>query len=159
MKTQGNLSAELRALRILYFAMIIGVFFLAAIIIGLSIFDPGKENSLQPYSEIIVGISGGIALICFLFARSVFGKKVGAIRNSSVSVQEKLNLYRTALISYLAICEAAAILAIMLYMLTVNYWLLVIAGLMWLAMVLMFPSRQRLYNDLLLDWKDQQSFE
>ena len=92
----------------------------------------------------------------YMIARNSFARNVSDIRNSSVNTLEKLNLYRTALISYMGLCEAPALLAFVFFLLTNNYLLLLIGAIMLLAMAIKFPSRERLIADMSLDGKEQQ---
>ncbi len=159
MNQPESTGATLRALRILYFALMAGVLLFMAIVFIMPVLDPGGVKYLQPYSQIALYVAAGLAIISYMTARYLFSKKMDAIRNTSVNVQEKLNLYRAAFISYMAFCEFPALLAIILYIISGNYGLLVVAGLMLLAMAIRFPSRQRLITDMSLDWKEQEELK
>lgn len=159
MSQQGNSNAYLKSLRIFCIALISGIIMFSCIVFGLSYFEPGATGSLRGYFGIAITVSIVFALACFLIARQLFGKKMQAIRNDSVNVSEKLNQYRAALISYMALCDAPALLAIILFFLTGIYWLLLVVLMMLLAMAMKFPNKQRIAEDMGLDWKEQEELE
>jgi hypothetical protein len=156
---QGTTNADIKSLRILCAALMAGMIIFGAIAVAINSFDPIADEKLQVYSEIALAISVGFAGICFLIARYFFGKRMGAIKSSSVNVYEKLNQYRTAFVSYMALCEAPGLLAVVLFLLSGIYWLLLVTIAMILAMAAKFPTKQKLINDMELDWTEQQELE
>jgi len=156
---QGNKNADIRSLRILSIALITGMILFAAVVIGLNAFDAILVEKFQYYAEIVIAVSAGFAFVLFLIARHLFGKKMQAIKNTSVNISDKLNQYRTAFVSYMALCEAPGLLAIVLFLLSGVYWLLLVTIAMILAMAAKFPTKQKLINDMELDWKEQQELE
>lgn len=157
MKSGSN--EYLRGLRIFTIALMAGVVLFSIIVFLMPYIDPVKSDHLKPYSTIVFLVVSVFALGCLFIGRLIFNRKLESIRNSGRDVEEKLNLYRTAFISYLATCEFPAIVGIICYMLTENYWLLIIPTLILIAMAMKFPSKERLTSDLALDWEEQQVLE
>src|SRR5688572_4594249 len=143
---------NLRTLRILALAMICGVLLFTGVIIALQEFEGMSIKEIQPYSVYISMILAGISLICYLLARYMYKKKIEGARNSSLTVKEKLNHFRAALVIYMALCEVPAILSAILFMLTGDYRLCGIVLIMLAAMAAKFPSRQQVIDELGLDW-------
>ena len=154
--TTGNPPSEIRALRIVCIAMVMGVGLFAGIVLLIPVFDANDSAFFYNYSFTLFYVIAALALGCLLAARYLYSRKMQDIRNANVNIQGKLNLYRGALISYLAFCEFPALLATILYILTANKWLLLVPAVMVLAMVSKFPSKQKLVSDMVLDWKDEQ---
>jgi hypothetical protein len=152
----GNTSSAIRGLKIFYFASLFGVVLFAGIVLVMAKMSLPSSDLVKEYSDSLLIGAAVLAVICFAIARNVFARRVAAIRNTSVNIQGKLNLYRTALISYIGLCEAPALLGIILFLLTNNYWLLLVSGVMIMAMALKFPTREKLIADMSLDWKEQQ---
>lgn len=159
MMTRQTNTNYLKGMQLFTMAMMAGTLMLAGIVWLMPVFDPVDASYLQPYAGIVFYIAAGVGLVAYLLARWVFSSKMRVIQQSSVNVTEKLNRYRAAFISYMALCEGPAIVAILLVMLTNNSWLLAIAGLLLWAMVVKFPRKQRLINDMALDWQEQQQLE
>jgi hypothetical protein len=60
------------------------------------------------------------------------------------------------MIFYLALCEGAALFAVISFMLTANYWFVLIALVMLTAMLLKRPTKQKVISELQLSTQDQQ---
>ncbi|MEQ1677944.1 MAG: hypothetical protein ABL876_14645 [Chitinophagaceae bacterium] len=148
---------DLRAMRILCFALMVGVVVFAIIVAVLNQGNalPTKEMGKQ-LNDILPYVVAGIAVLCYLVARSSYSKKVAVIKNLQTSLGNKLNQYRTVLITYMAPCEGAALFSVMGLFLTGNYYFLIITSVMLAAMYSKMPSKERLTKELDLDWKEQQ---
>jgi hypothetical protein len=156
---QGNTNAYLQNLRILSIALITGMILFAGVVFALNAFDVVLITEFQDYFEIVIAGSAGFAFIFFLIARHLFGKKMQEIKTTSVNIYDKLNQYRAAFVSYMALCEAHGLFAIVLFLLSGIYWLLLVTIAMILAMAARFPTKQKLINDMDLDWAEQQELE
>lgn len=163
--TQSNMTAtgpkeDLRAMRILCAALMVGIIVFVIIVLVLDQVNalPTKEMGKQ-FNDILPFVVAGIAVLCYLVARSAYSKKAGVIKNLQISLSNKLNQYRTVLITYMAPCEGAALFSVMGLFLTGNYYLLIITSVMLAAMYSKMPSKERLIKELDLDWKEQQELE
>jgi hypothetical protein len=147
---------NLRAARILCVALMSGITLFAAIISILCLTNgPVMDKTEQRYNDIILYIAAGLALACLIGARAMYTKKIAGIKNSQVSLIDKLNQYRSALIVYMAPCEGAALLSMALLFLTGNLLLLIITAMLLLAMSSKFPFTKKVIDELNLDWKEQ----
>ncbi len=146
----------IRGISILTIALITGVvvFFIIGVVLTLIGFV--ETNALKEISTyIFIGLSF-VAILVFIGYRNFFNKKINAIKNTAETTKEKLNLYRSALIKCLAAFEGIALFSVILFMLTGNYWFGGIVLLMLFAMLSNFPTRQRVIDQLGLDWNEQQ---
>ncbi|HSU27999.1 MAG TPA: hypothetical protein VLJ68_06445 [Chitinophagaceae bacterium] len=146
----------IRALRILAIALMVGVIVFYILAVALRLVDFMDTTLLQDYAVYIVIGLGVVAALFFIGGRNFFNKKIETIKNSSETIGEKLNLYRSALIICYAAFEGIAIFAIILFIVTGNFWFSGIVFLMLLAMISKFPTRQRVIDQLGLDWNEQQ---
>ncbi len=80
--------------------------------------------------------------------------------NSAGTPKEQLRastiLFNTlimAMIFYLAACDGAALLSVIGFILTDNYWFVLITAIMLTAMFFKRPTRQRVINELQLNWQ------
>lgn len=148
----GTPKEILRANFILTSALIIGVviFFFISLVVVRSI---QKSEGLD---QIFLAMAGGIAFICLISALKIYGNRIKLIKEQNLTLYQKLFDHRAALIIYFALCEGPALFALISFMLTGNYWFMIIVAVMLLAMIVKLPSRQRVINELQLDWKEQQ---
>lgn len=155
----GTPKQNLRASQILCLALMVGSVLFAAIISLLVATQgparPGDEGS----GDIFLYAAIGIAILCVFFAMSRYSKGITIAKNSTGSLDDKLNQYRALLIQYMAPCEGAALFAIIVLFLTGNFLLLIIVVLMLGLMLYRFPLKTKAISELGLDWKEQQELE
>jgi len=151
-------AGDVRAIRILFYAMIAGVVLFSVIVLALSFIEEAV-SPIKGYENIVLGVLIVISLICYYFARTGYNKGIAAAKDSLISLPDKLNTYRATLIRYLALCEGPALFGIILFFLTGNYFMFIITGLMVAAMLAKAPTRQRVIEELGLDWKQQENLD
>ncbi len=155
----GTPKQQVRAIMIFCLALIVGTVLFAAVILLLHFTNGPVMDDKEPvFKEIMLYAAIGIAVFCFVNAMRMF-KKLRNTGTQLVSLNDRLNQYRTALIVYMAGCEGAAIFSIIAFFMTGVPWLLIITGLMLAAMLVKFPFRKKIIADLALDWKEQQELE
>ncbi|MBL7725836.1 MAG: hypothetical protein JNK27_16985 [Chitinophagaceae bacterium] len=166
MKEQTELAGKpkdnLRAMRILTAALSIGVVFFTLVVVfvnQLTKTPPLANSELLADNNTSLGIVAIIGSACIAGARLLYKKRITAIKQSGKSLNDKLGQYRTALILYLAICEAAAMFSVIFFFLTGNFVILAVTGLMLIMMLSKIPVPGRLIRELDLDWKEQQELE
>ena len=155
----GNYSNDFRASRILHLAMLTGMVLFALASVVIIEFNTGAflgPDKVKEYGIIFLAAAGIMAIICVMVAIVVYRKRTGEIKNIVNTLGDKLNQYRSALISYLALCEAPGLFAVIAFLLTGDYKVLGITALMAGAMLMKRPTPQRIIADLELDWKEQQ---
>jgi hypothetical protein len=146
METTSN---DLKAIRILYFALLIGQLLFAIIVTVLvetGLLSNGIR-SLTPLLQVAIIIIAAVAIPVsfFLFRRRL------ADLNPEEELGKKLEKYRAALILRCALCEMPALFAILAYFITTN------RSFLWLVIVLIgnflliYPSREKILNQLQLN--------
>ena len=151
---QGNI----RAIRIFFGAIVVGAIIFSLIVLALGMMNK-PVSPLKEYENIILGIAIALGVICYLAARHGYNKGIANAKDSLISLPDKLNQYRTTLIRYLALCEAPALFGIILFFVTGNYLMFIITALMIAAMLTKTPTRQRVIDELALDWQQQENFD
>lgn len=155
----GTPKEILRAIRILFAAIIAGAAIFALVILGINKMDGPGMPELKGYKNIFLYVVAAIAAICLPAAFNSYNKGITAAKESLIPLTGKLNMYRAALVRYIALCEAPALLGIIALFVTGNYVFLIIAAIMIVAMLVKAPTRRRVIDDLALDWKQQQELE
>jgi hypothetical protein len=147
---------NIRATQVLCAALMAGIVFFASIISFICLTSgPALTGKEQRYKDMFFYAAAGLALVCFLWARSAYQKKLSVVINTYNTLPDKLNLHRAALIAYMAPCEGAALFSIVVLFLTGNFLLLIITAFMLLAMFSKFPFLKKTISELNLDWKEQ----
>jgi hypothetical protein len=145
--------AYFRSLRIIHFALIFGLLLFAAIVIFL--YASGsleKDDSITDVMLIVVGI---MALFGFFGNRIIFKSKLKSAKNMS-ELSDKMNGYRSAFVTRLAIIEGPALFSIIGYQVTGSIYFLGFTGLLIAAFLANKPSIQKACEDLELNHEDSQ---
>jgi len=147
---------NLRATQLLCGALVTGIIFFAAIIIFLSSSTGSLLNKEKDaVKNIFLYSSAGLALLCLLWAIPAYQKKINLVKNSAVSLTDKLNQHRAALIFYMAPCEGSALFSVVVLFLTGDFRALIITAVMLTAMLVQFPFRKKIIRELKLDWQEE----
>jgi hypothetical protein len=158
--TPGTPKDDIRAMRILCIALMAGALVFALMVIVLNqVSGPAMPEDGKEYNEIFLYVAIGIAVILLLQAIRLYSKKIAVIKDSTVSLREKLNQYRAALILYMALCEMPALFSIIVFFMTGNYIVLAVTGVMLVAMLLRMPQKKKIANELALNFQEQQELE
>ena len=154
----GTPKQLLRAIRILFGAIIAGAVIFSVIVLALN----KMEKTISPVKEFenIILVAGiAIALVCLIIARNGYDKSMATAKNSLISLTDKLNQYRSALILYIALCEGPALFGIILFFITGYYLMFIITAVMIAAMLVKTPTTKRVIDDLGLGWQQRQELE
>lgn len=156
----GSPKENLRAMRIITAALTAGVIFFALIAVVINQLNgPVQGQAGSEYETLFLWVVVGVASICIIAAKYLYSKKVSEIKITGTSLVDKVNQYRSALIVYQALCEAAALLSVVIFFLTGIFTLLIITAVMSVLMLSKMPITKKVVNELSLDWKEQQELE
>lgn len=145
---------HLKAVQILFYVMFGGVIFFAVVMYGLQyLSEPVITEPEQQRIFLIVYLF--VASGCLTAASLLFRKRLSSMNDTRISLINKLNNYRAALVIYLALCEGPALFAMILYFLTRSNLFLAAMGICLLAMLLKRPVKNRIFNDLQLNTSEQ----
>lgn len=146
-----------RSLRILFGALVGAVVLFAIAVVLIHLLNgPLYEPDSLAQSNLLVSVAAVVALACMAGARSYYHKTLNMGAGNLFSLHDKLNHYRAAMIIYLALCEGPAIFSIIILLLTGKYITLIITALLVTMMCLKMPTRNRIIQELKLDWREQQ---
>lgn len=153
----ATIKDELRGIRILAAALIIGVVIFAIITVVINqingAFLDDEIISLRAY---LLPFMSLLAVLALLVARNQYQKLIRAIREGSYSLRDKIEKYRAAIILYMAICEGIAMLSIIFFLLSGQYLLLIVTGAMLLLMGARLYAVKGVAAELNLSWQEQE---
>lgn len=132
--------SNIKALTVLHFSLLVGqvVFAVIAYYVRYSGTMPLMDMSTNG-KFVTIGIAV-FALLLAVFAFSMYKKKVEAIKINAAPLKEKLSAYRAASIIRWAMLEAPVLVAIVMYMLTGDYNLLILIGVILLLFITTRPT-------------------
>ena len=138
---------QVKGLLILHFALLAGqiIFVLiATLLVSLHLFPA----VLGKYGPELILLSASIEVIAIVLAKMLYKRKLKKINQNNLTLSKKLDAYRGANITRWAILEGAALLVIVLFMLTNQYLILFIV----LALLFIFfttrPTAPNIATDL-----------
>jgi len=150
MEPQNN---DLRAIRILYFALLIGQLIFALIVTVLvetGILGTGNHE-LGPVMQVAIIV---IAATTVPAAFYLFRKRLADI-NPEEELGKKLELYRAALIIRMALCEMPVLFAIIVYFITHDRSFLWITIILVANFLFIYPSKNKIISQLQLNSSEQ----
>jgi hypothetical protein len=159
LQTPATPKENLRAARIVFWAIIAGAVIFSIIVFIINKIQGHLMPEAEQYATLFLYIVSIVAAVCLIIAMRTYKKGVAVAKESLIPLQDKLNLYRTTLVRYIALCEGPAIFSIVAFFVTGNYYLFVITAIMIAAMLAKAPTRQRVTNELALDWQQQQELD
>ena len=144
----------LRAITIFFYTMIGGLLMFAVIVFALTFLETSvlTDKSIEQIFLVIVLFA---AIISTTLATRLYNKRIAEINSLSLTLMDKLNMYRAALILYLALCEGAGIFATIVYFMTGNNLLLIAIVFILVAMLLKRPEKFKIFNELRLSSEEQ----
>jgi hypothetical protein len=149
----------LRQLLIFFMAIVVSVVLFMMIAVYMNQADGAMAPQWAGHYKIASWLVAAVSLLCFGIARQQFKKRSAAAKNSLNDLHDKLMKYRTALILYLAICEAPAILSIVLFLLSGDFVFLALAAIMLGFMLSAAPVRRTVVAALDLDGEQQKELD
>jgi hypothetical protein len=144
-----------RSLRILHLAILAGQAMFCAVA-ALLVFSAGLEPSIDD-SRLLNVLVPLIAVGAVAASMGLFRRRLEAAQ--SAGPDQKLDLYRGALILRYAILEVPALLSIIMFMLTGTIAYLAVAGMLIAWFALQRPGRARAMEDLRMDEAGSRALE
>ena len=146
---------DLKAIRILYLAMLAGQVLFALIVTVLVEADMLSNgiNSLTPILQVAVILIAAVTIPASFF---LFRKRLSEI-NPEENLGKKLEKYRAALILRLALCQMPSMFAIIAYFISTN------RSFLWMIIILIsnflfiYPGRDKIISQLQLNSSEQSS--
>jgi len=144
----------LRAINVFFYSMIGGMLMFTIIIFALNFLQTPAlfDQFLVRIFFIAVLVIAGISI---LMATRLYKRRITDASSQGLTLMDKLTIYRSALILYLALCEGAGLFAVIVYFLTGYNLLLIIIGVVLLAMLMKRPEKSKIFNELQLSSQEQ----
>jgi len=96
-----------------------------------------------------------VAAISIFMALQLYKRRITEALTPGRILMDKLNIYRAALILYLALCEGAGLFAVIVYFLTGYKLLFIVIAVVLLAMLQKRPEKSKIFNELQLSSQEQ----
>lgn len=152
MEPQPN---DLKAIRILYFAMLAGQVIFAAIVTTLV--ETGvlsnRMSSVTMFMQVAIIVIAACTIPASFF---LFRKRLADI-NPEEDLAKRLEKFRAALILRIALCQMPVMFAIIFYFVTANRSFLWITLLLIGNFLLIYPTREKIIRQLQLSSSEQAS--
>lgn len=154
MRTLPATSKEaLRIIKTLFYILFIGVVFSTAIVFVLiKMQGPLLQDKSLSRGFLVVTLL--LAATCLSVSNILYKKRINTV-GPALPLLQKLEIYRAALILYMGLCEAAAILTVIAFYMTGEILFLVIIGAIMVSMLMRRPEKFKIFNELQLDSKEQ----
>ena len=144
----------IRVLKILHLALMAGQLLFIVIMFSSVYFQRINTFTLANISGEILIAMIIIAALAYLFANSLFNKKLAIIRETNLDVPQKLENYRSANVIRWALIEAPVILCCIFFFVTGNYYILLIAVIMIFLFYSTRTGTEKTINDLQISLSD-----
>ena len=156
METSSPTKAKdaLRAISVFFYAMIGGLLIFSIIVFTLN-YLLGHGLLDQSMIRIFFIAVLVIATMSILMAPRLYKKRITDALSPGLILMDKLTIYRSALILYLALCEGAGLFAVIVYFLTGYKPLLIVIAVVLLAMLQKRPEKSKIFNELQLSSQEQ----
>jgi len=144
----------LKAINVFFYTMVGGMVIFAILIIALNFLEKPALND-ESLSLVFLIVVLLIAMMSIAAATRMYAKRITGAHVLGLTLMDKLNIYRAALVLYLALCEGAGLFAVIVYFLTGNKVLLVVVSAVIIAMLLKRPEKSKIFNELQLSSQEQ----
>lgn len=142
-------TAIVKTLNIIHMALAAGQILFAAVT-----FIIPKNPVKGPGNDTLIYIAPVLAITCFIAGHILFLKLLSNIRKDTL-LKAKLIAYQAATIIRLALLEGPSLFSIIGFLLTGKLIFLVIAGALVAYFIYLRPSRQKIEDDLNLDYEEK----
>lgn len=154
MRTLPVTSKEsLRAIKILFYILFIGVL-LSTTTVFVLIEMQGPLLPDKSLNRGFLAVALVLAAVCLGVSNILYKKRIHTAV-PALPLLQKLEIYRAALILFLVLCEAAAILTVIAFYMTGEFLFLLIIAAILVSMLMRRPENFKIFNELQLDSKEQ----
>ena len=150
---------EIKTMVMLHSALLFGQILFIAIASVVVFFSKTINPVLAEYSYTFIAVSLLAGVVSFLISKTVFQKKLENIKQGQITIQEKVEYYRSASLLRWAIIEAATLLTIVLFLLTQHYFIMAIACVLIILFFSKRPSLEMVAEDLSISPVEIQQME
>lgn len=144
----------LRSISVFFYSMIGGLLLFAIIVFALNFLQAPALIEASVVRIFFIAVLAIAAMSIFMAIR-LYRKRITDALSPGLTVMDKLNIYRAALILYLALCESAGLFAVIVYFLTGYKLLVIVIVVVLLAMLQKRPEKSKIFNELQLSSQEQ----
>ncbi len=144
---QYNFKQYLAVLRILHLALVATVVVFGALVHFMLL--PMTDFQSEKNSGLFTSLSAGYIVFAVIIGQWLFSKQLNKAKDS-IDLSDKLNSYRSASIIRWALLEGAILATLVFYLLSGNFVLLGIAGIIFWPLLFQHPNAMKVKNDLAL---------
>ena len=144
----------LRAITVFFYSMIGGLLMFAIIVFALNFLQAPAVLDQSVVRIFFIAVLA-VAAISIFMALQLYKRRITEALTPGRILMDKLNIYRAALILYLALCEGAGLFAVIVYFLTGYKLLFIVIAVVLLAMLQKRPEKSRIFNELQLSSQEQ----
>ena len=144
----------LRAISVFFYAMIGGMLMFTIIIFTLNFLQAPALFDRSLVRIFFIAVLAIAAMSIFMASR-LYKKRITDALSPGLMLMDKLTIYRSALLLYLALCEGAGLFAVIVYFLTGYKLLLIVVAVVLLAMLQKRPEKSKIFNELQLSSQEQ----
>ncbi|SDT54711.1 hypothetical protein SAMN05216490_3982 [Mucilaginibacter mallensis] len=145
----------LRTITIIHLALLVG-----QVIFSVLVFTITKSTfiDLTNTKDPFLFVAPILAVACFIASNFMYKLRLSEAINKP-TLKGKLMGYQAALIIRCALLEGPSLFGIVTYMVTRNFLFLLISGLIILYFITIRPTKDKIANDLNLDYEDKMQFD
>ena len=144
----------IKAISVLHYALLAGQLLLGIIIFALTWLKKGNSFSLENISRQMLIACVVIAALAYLGGNLLFKNKLQNINEENNPVSKKLEAYRAANITRWALMEFATLFCIIVFYVTGNYSIMIVAAVMLLLFFTTRPGAGKTVADLNISLND-----
>ncbi|MBN2349336.1 MAG: hypothetical protein JXJ22_10885 [Bacteroidales bacterium] len=147
-----------KSMNLIFVAMLLGSVLIAGVFVFLVI---ANDGGLLPKTEEVLQILKVVLLVFILIiipGSYLFHKKYCEKIDKKIGLDEKLTEYKKSLIIKLALIESLHYFNLILFLLSGDYYLLIIVGLLIFLLIINRPSVEKIISDLSLSFNERAKF-
>ena len=154
MRTLPTTSKEaLGTIKILFYILFFGIVFSTAIVFVLiKMQGPLLQDRSLNRGFLVVTLL--LAATCLSVSNILYKNRINTV-GPALPLLQKLEIYRTALVLYMGLSEAAAILTVFVFYMTGEFLFLLIIAAILVSMLMRRPENFKIFNELQPDSKEQ----
>jgi len=148
---QQNAKSILKTAKIIHLALLSGQLMFAFVTISIS---KNPSFNMKSVNDPFFIVAPLLAVSCFFVGNFLFKKLVGNLQNKT-TLPDKLTGYQAALIVRYALLEGASLFGIVVFMLTNNWFFLLISACIILYFITLRPGTEKVADDLQLNYDEK----
>jgi hypothetical protein len=145
----------LKLISIIHIAMFTGQLLFGIAVLSIT---PQKGIDVSNTKDVFLFVVPAMAIGCFALSAYLFKTNLNIAINKT-TLEEKLMIYQSALITRFAPLEGLSLFGIVTYMQTGNLLFIIISGLTALYFLSLRPTKDKIENDLNLSYEDKILFD